>query len=883
MKKQPIIRRLWLPVLVAAVCAVSGCGTAQTAVRKTETLTGAAITALPADMQPLAYADEADGRALAQMQLMLENTYAQLYLGNRYDIAVRDRDTGAVFFSNRAAYDESALDGLGDLGVSQALSQLELDYADSANHTFTMYSYPDAADDKGKQGITAEVQNGVLHVTYAFGEKELNSTVCVAYTPQTFAELKEKGEQLVQSGELSRISWARFCDAYMEMTLAELTGLERASYLDRYPGLEALGAVYVLKDNQTDVVRRVVLEVSRQCGINAEVIRGQMAQTGAKENVAGDAAYFTVGVVYRLDGRDLIAEIDPKTVECASGYYLTRIGLLGSFGAAKPDTDGYLFIPDNSGAVIENTEKPAGLYRMELPFYGSDFGLDMTDSSQVMPNSVFPVFGIKENDRAVFGIAESGEANGGVTACADDGIYPYYTVRPWVNFTVQDTTSYGSMLGEEETRIFAAKPNTDTFRMRYHFLYGDEAAYAGMARYYRRYLLESGRMQAAEEPETLPLQIDFIGAITKKQKVMGIPAEVPVAVSDMEGIGDFVRRLSSALAQTPIHYVLCGAVDGGMDQTLPQRLRFEKTVGSRAEYTALADAVAQTGGDLALAVDFMRVYKDGSGLQKSWQLSRFISKDYAFHAAFLPATGLRVSGRQGYWLAPSGYAAVLDTLLDSGDCADMQLYMLSAGGYLSGNYSESDFTTREAAKRFIQQAAQKLQSSGVPVTAEGANAYMLPYTDRVTDIPFDGGDHQLESYAVPFVGMVLRGSVSMCGPALNLQSSYKTAYLKCVESGSGLHYRLITGDQLLLAQTAFSDLFSVSAADWLDVISADYRRAEQALDETAGTAIADHRRLADGVFCTEYENGVRIFVNYTAQPQTINGVTVPAMDFAVKK
>ena len=50
MKKQPTIRRLWLPVLAAAVCAVSGCGTAQTAVHETETLTGAAITALPADM-----------------------------------------------------------------------------------------------------------------------------------------------------------------------------------------------------------------------------------------------------------------------------------------------------------------------------------------------------------------------------------------------------------------------------------------------------------------------------------------------------------------------------------------------------------------------------------------------------------------------------------------------------------------------------------------------------------------------------------------------------------------------------------------------------------------------------------------------------------------
>lgn len=882
MKKQ---RTKWwrlLPALAIVACSVAGCSPVETANGEFQPATGAAVMDLPTGISATAYKKDADDLALEQMERQLHNDHMELYLGSHFEIALRDKETGAVFHSNRALYESDVLENLDDLGEVQALSQVMLEYYDSANHAFTMYSYPDAINDDGKKGVSAVVKGDTLCVTYEFGEKDLNNTVCVAYSPEAFEAIKKKGEQMVKDGQIGRISWARFCDAYMQMTMEELTGLEKNSWLERYPNLPKLKAIYVLKDNQTDVIRRVVLEVSRQLGLDMAYIRSQMKLTGAKENVVGESAYFSVSVNYRLDGRDLLAEIDPTTIESAAGYYLTRIYLLSSFGAVDPQAEGYLFVPDNSGAIIENSMKMTSLSHMDMPFYGTDFCLDITEGAQVAANGAFPVFGMKEADRTVFGVAEAGEANGGITVKLDDGIYPYHTVRPWVSYYVEDTTSYGSMLNEDNTRIFARKPNSDIFRMRYHFLYGEEADYVGMAQYYRQYLLQSGRLNAQENLESLPLQIDFIGAITKKQKVMGVPKEIPVSVSTIQDIGKITQRLADSLKDVPIHYILMGAVNGGMDHSLPTKLQFEKTVGSREEYLDLASAVAQTGSDLSLAIDFTRVYKTGNGLRKSQQLSRFISKEYASHADFLCATGLRNYERQGYWIAPSVYEDVLNKLLKNGDSDGLRLYLQSVGNYLSGNYNDNCLTTRETSKKLLQKATDKLQQSGLTVTAEGANAYMLPYTDRVTDVPFGGGDHLLESYSVPFVGMVLHGSVSISGPALNMQSSYKKAYLQCVESGCGLHYRLITGDQLLLSQTWFSDLFSVSASDWIDTIQADYQRAQQALRGTESSRIVHHERLAEGVFRTEFENGTRIVVNYNLQPVAVDGMTVAGMDFVVQ-
>ena len=34
-----------------------------------------------------------------------------------------------------------------------------------------------------------------------------------------------------------------------------------------------------------------------------------------------------------------------------------------------------------------------------------------------------------------------------------------------------------------------------------------------------------------------------------------------------------------------------------------------------------------------------------------------------------------------------------------------------------------------------------------------------------------------------------------------------------------------------------------------------------------------------GVFCTEYDTGAKIYVNYTQSDVTVSGITVPAGDF----
>ena len=43
--------------------------------------------------------------------------------------------------------------------------------------------------------------------------------------------------------------------------------------------------------------------------------------------------------------------------------------------------------------------------------------------------------------------------------------------------------------------------------------------------------------------------------------------------------------------------------------------------------------------------------------------------------------------------------------------------------------------------------------------------------------------------------------------------------------------------------------------------------------------MTSHSEIRNGVFCTEYDTGAKIYVNYTESDVNISGITVPAEDF----
>ena len=50
-----------------------------------------------------------------------------------------------------------------------------------------------------------------------------------------------------------------------------------------------------------------------------------------------------------------------------------------------------------------------------------------------------------------------------------------------------------------------------------------------------------------------------------------------------------------------------------------------------------------------------------------------------------------------------------------------------------------------------------------------------------------------------------------------------------------------------------------------------------------GAYITEHKAVADGVVRVTYSNGARVYVNYNSADCTVDGITVPQLNFVVER
>ena len=136
---------------------------------------------------------------------------------------------------------------------------------------------------------------------------------------------------------------------------------------------------------------------------------------------------------------------------------------------------------------------------------------------------------------------------------------------------------------------------------------------------------------------------------------------------------------------------------------------------------------------------------------------------------------------------------------------------------------------------------------------------------------------------MPFLQLVLHGIVGYSGEPLNFSENAKTSFLRCVEYGASPAYEWTYSDTYADKKNKSdednTDTFGVYYENWIASASEFYERADAALKDLQTSRMTSHSEIMGGVFCTEYDTGAKIYVNYTESDVTVSGITVPAGDF----
>ena len=191
---------------------------------------------------------------------------------------------------------------------------------------------------------------------------------------------------------------------------------------------------------------------------------------------------------------------------------------------------------------------------------------------------------------------------------------------------------------------------------------------------------------------------------------------------------------------------------------------------------------------------------------------------------------------------------------------------------LYSDYSD-DFYARVTSKKDIASQLPVLATSKALMIDTG-NIYSVKNADVISNIPLSpvAKEENTAYVGIPFMQMMLHGITEYNGAGLNANEDIKTAFLKSIEYGclpSAEWYCNKFNEEL--------DGKYYYDSNINDIVNF-YTKANEVLGDIRTERMTSHYKEQDGVYCTEYDNSTKVYVNYTGNDVTINGIKIPAMD-----
>ena len=195
---------------------------------------------------------------------------------------------------------------------------------------------------------------------------------------------------------------------------------------------------------------------------------------------------------------------------------------------------------------------------------------------------------------------------------------------------------------------------------------------------------------------------------------------------------------------------------------------------------------------------------------------------------------------------------------------------------LKGNYY-TRCSTAESNEKLISDVAKNTN-----LVLEQPVSYLWKDTNAFLDMSLGSSDYMYVDEEVPFISMVLKGIIPMYSNYVNFEANKQEFLLQMVEAGVYPSFYVTYENSSDLIYTNSSDLYSTEYKTYKDTI-VEYDKDLRAVNElTKGSTIKNHEKLKNGVTVVTYDNGVKIFVNYTDITRTVDGVKVGPMSYSYK-
>jgi hypothetical protein len=593
---------------------------------------------------------------------------------------------------------------------------------------------------------------------------------------------------------------------------------------------------------------------------------------------------FTVPMLFEISDDTLNVSVDFENIviadECTSE--VLSIAVLPYFGCGEYGQDGYMFVPDGSGALIDNDFESldGDIKRFSTYIYGRDPGLDIPSTLSCSETATLPVFGTVANNQAVMGVITSGDTLAQVKAVPSRKNMPFTACYAEFTYMNTDIFKTNDRWNQKDYQQAAYSHSlVDKCTVKYYFLSGDDANYVGMAHTYQDYLIANGVNH--DVSDNLSFYMDIIGAIKKSESRFGMVMDITKPITTFENAEEMLGSLTdSGVKNIIMRYT--GWQKGGLESTVVTDTKVESVLGGKKGLQSLNEAAESSGTKLFLDSEFIKIYNSKFG----WSYNKFathnILNNFAVQYFYKLNTGMKTD--YSYYLINRKYLQTEADAVISG-LSELGISNVSLGSLGSTVYSDfqngENFSDRQQTADSIVEVLKRMDETQSSVMVDQGNSYSLANADYVIAPPMYDSGYEMSMTDVPFLQIALHGIVNYTETAHNLSSDTSVQLLRQLETGSAPYYIFTYEENSVFLDTNFSSVYSSNFYTWKDTAVEDYKRLDSVMNGHCSDKITDHRIITDDVRATTYGDSMTVVVNYGRSDYDYNGQVVPAGGYIV--
>ena len=795
---------------------------------------------------------------------VLENKYLKFELDPATTMfTVLQKNTGKVWYSNPQNADNDKIALVKEKNRMKSPVLVKFSTENGSDDTYDVYT-----NSVKRKFYSISKKGDEITVNYTIGQMDRE----YIFPPVMYQEDFDKWTKGLTKSQVSSVG-----RSYHKYTMSSLKGEEREVMLSKYPGMKD-GPVYLVFENVQKHVKEQLENLFAKQGFTYEDYLA--SKELFKESSFKEVPAFNVTMKYKLDGNNFIVSVPFDGISYRIKYPVTQISVLPYFGAAGPEDEGFMFIPEGSGALINfnnGKTKQNGYY---ADCYGWDYAIERS-AVITETRAAYPVFGIAYADSSFISVINKGAEYAGITAEIGGKLGSYNYARD--DYTMLHREQYEVTARSQSSQFVYENQLPPNQEIEQVFTFVDSGSYVDMAKEYRNKLFADSKKLNEKK---VPLAVELIGAIEKKQQVAGMPKIKPYKLTSYEQAAGIITEIEE-LGIKDVNYKLSGFVNGGIRQKLMKKVKFISQLGGKSGFKKLLKKAEKTSAKLYLDASVQTAYRSNvfDGFFNYRDSARFVSDELCELSEYSAIWYGKDANIDNYYLLNQklrnkGAAALIKKSAKSG----INVSFRDNGYLLSADYNDRCLLTRQDARQTQTDSFASAKEKGCGLMINGGNDYAVRDADFVTNMTLHGNKYAVIDKFVPFYQIALHGYVNYSSSPINLSYEKDQLLLESAEAGAGLMFSFMSAPASELQETTYTDYYSSSFDEWKKRFAEIYGEYNSRLSPVVNSLITDHSYVSENVVKTSFENGYAVYVNYGYSSYTTpSGTVIPERDYRVMK